>query len=230
MHIGIIGGIGPSSTELYYRELVRQHKSAGLTLELTIVHADIQQLTTNLLQNKRAEQAAIFQGFIEKLYCCGATHVVIPSLAGHFCLQELIQLSPIPIISALDCLKKHTQHNHYSKVGILGTLPTMQTGVFGCFNQDEYVVPDRHDQIVAAETYRRFARNGYASEVDKADIFSIGQKLVEQQSADIVFLAGTDFFLAFDGQECGFHAVDCAQLHISDIIAQHMLFASRNES
>lgn len=218
MHIGIIGGIGPASTELYYRELVKQYQVANRSLELTIVHADIHELTKNLLLNDKQKQANIFISYINKLAKCGATHILIPSLAGHFCLTELETHSPLPIISALDTLRHYVQENAISKVGVLGTLPTMQTGIFGCFAEGSYIAPTPHEQIIVADTYRRFARNGYASANDKAAIFSIGQKLVHENKAEVILLAGTDFFLAFNNENCGFHAVDCAQLHIASVV------------
>lgn len=219
MHIGIIGGIGPASTEMYYRELVKQYQVVNISLELTIVHADIHELTRNLLADDKKKQVNIFLNYINRLVKCGATHVVIPSLAGHFCLTELEIRSPLPIMSALDVLKYYVQENAISKVGVLGTLPTMQTGIFGCFDKNCFIVPDPDEQLIVADTYRKFARNGYASAEDKATIFSIGQKLTNDNNVEIVFLAGTDFFLAFDGEDCGFKAIDCAQLHIASIVA-----------
>jgi aspartate racemase len=40
MHIGLIGGIGPGATDIYYRRLISTFARKSATLELTIVHAD----------------------------------------------------------------------------------------------------------------------------------------------------------------------------------------------
>jgi aspartate racemase len=34
------------------------------------------------------------------------------------------------------------------------------------------------------------------------------------QGADAVMLGGTDLFLAFQGQDCGFPVLDCADVHV----------------
>lgn len=60
MHIGIIGGIGPASTEMYYRELVKQYQVVNISLELTIVHADIHELTKNLLADDKKNKLTYF--------------------------------------------------------------------------------------------------------------------------------------------------------------------------
>ena len=47
MRIGLIGGIGPAATELYYRGLVARHAAAAKPMELTIVHADVGEFSRN---------------------------------------------------------------------------------------------------------------------------------------------------------------------------------------
>jgi aspartate racemase len=44
--------------------------------------------------------------------------------------------------------------------------------------------------------------------------FSAGRELYRDQGADAVLLGGTDLFLAFDGRDCGFPVVDCAEIHV----------------
>ena len=58
MHIGLIGGIGPAATEHYYRGLIERHSRAGVPLELTIVHADVRELSRNVAALARETQAA----------------------------------------------------------------------------------------------------------------------------------------------------------------------------
>ena len=38
---------------------------------------------------------------------------------------------------------------------------------------------------------------------------------IAHADAEALLLGGTDLFLAFDGQECGFPVIDCAALHIA---------------
>ena len=59
MHIGLIGGIGPAATELYYRGLVKAHEDAGRAMELTIVHAQVGDIVHNATAGNAAGQAKI---------------------------------------------------------------------------------------------------------------------------------------------------------------------------
>ena len=52
------------------------------------------------------------------------------------------------------------------------------------------------------------------SDEARAELFSIGQSPCRDQGAEVVLLAGTDLFLAFDGRPCGFPVADCAEIHM----------------
>ena len=65
MHIGMIGGIAPAATEFYYRNLIRAHKAVNLAMELTMVHAEAEQLLSHIVSNSPEKQAEVF-------HMCGA--------------------------------------------------------------------------------------------------------------------------------------------------------------
>jgi aspartate racemase len=71
MHLGLIGGIGPAATEFYYRRLVRAQAAADRALELTIVHADVRELITNLTDGAPHAQARVFHRLAQRLHAAG---------------------------------------------------------------------------------------------------------------------------------------------------------------
>ena len=58
---------------------------------------------------------------------------------------------------------------------------------------------------------------GAADQADRDVFFSAGRDLAAR-GAELVLLAGTDMFLAFEGQTPGFPTLDCAEVHM-DVIA-----------
>ena len=89
MHIGLIGGIGVAATVMYYQRLTAAVTALGTKLELTIVHADVQELIRNNLADERDAQAAVYARLIDRLGAAGADCAAITSLGGHFCFEEL---------------------------------------------------------------------------------------------------------------------------------------------
>jgi aspartate racemase len=213
MHLGLIGGIGPAATEFYYRNLVRAHVAANRVMELTIVHADVRDLLKNMTDHAPAQQAKVFLRFAQRLQAAGAEAMAVTSIAGHFCMRELEMLSPLPIINAITELEAELVQRRVSRIGLLGTRVVMESRMYGGVSA-EVVVPQRDSLEAVHREYIAMALAGYATDSQRELMFSIGNDLCQKQGAELVVLAGTDLFLAFDGRDCGFPVLDSAQVHI----------------
>jgi aspartate racemase len=220
MHIGMIGGIGPAATEFYYRNLVRTYQSFGRQLELTIVHADVNQLVAHIASGSHDLQTAVYLDLARRLQGAGADAIVISSIAGHFCMPEFEPLSPLPVISILPALDAEFRSRNLQRVGLLGNRITMETRLFGGIASAEIIVPPGNELDRVHEEYLAMAVSGRATERQRELLFEIGKNLCDQQGADAVILAGTDLFLAFDGYDCGFEAIDGALVHIDAVFRQ----------
>jgi predicted porin len=102
MHTGLIGGIGPAATEVYYRRLVRLHADAKQRLSLTIVHGDAAELVANLEAGCAVEQAAIFARYIDQLRAGGCEAVAVTSMGAHFCIKDLAAIFSLPRLIKFD--------------------------------------------------------------------------------------------------------------------------------
>jgi aspartate racemase len=217
MHIGMIGGIGPAATEFYYRHLVDRYRSAGQQMELTMVHADVNQLVTNMTDGLPDEQTRIYVDLAMRLRSADADAIVITSISGHFCISEFEKVSPLPIISILPALDAEFRQRNLRRVGLLGTTATMRSRLFGGISGTEIVTPLGEDFDRVNDTYLELAMSGKVNQEQRELLFRAGKDLCVQQGAEAVLLAGTDLFLAFDGYDCGFEAIDGALVHIDAV-------------
>ena len=222
MHIGLIGGIGPAATEFYYRHLVRAHASAGRSMELTIVHADVRDLVQNMTDGAADKQAQIFLLLAQRLQAAGAEAVAVTSMAGHFCIRELEMRSPLPIINAIPELEAELVRRRLRRVGLLGTRVVMNSRLYGGISSVDVVVPQGNSLDVTHNEYVAMATAGQATDQQRETFFSIGKDLCTKQGAEAVILAGTDLFLAFEGHECGFPTIDSARVHIDALCRESM--------
>jgi aspartate racemase len=214
MHIGLIGGIGPAATEFYYRGLVARHTGAVHPMDLTIVHADVRQLSQNAANGDTDAQAQIFLTMVRRLAAAGAEAAAITSIGGHFCVNELIALSPIPILNAIPTIAERVKSEKLKTVGLLGTRRVMATKLYGGLTSASVVVPEGGDLDKTHQHYITMALSGLATDEQRKDLFAAGLSLCRDQGAEVVLLAGTDLFLAFDGHDCGFPVLDCAEIHM----------------
>ncbi|MHA1566762.1 MAG: aspartate/glutamate racemase family protein [Alphaproteobacteria bacterium] len=214
MHIGLVGGIGPAATDYYYRGLILALADHGKDLELTIAHAATSTLLENLGREDQAAQAAIFLRLLARLKSAGAQAAAITSIAGHFCIDEVKQASPLPIIDIVKEVDIALASRKLRKVGLIGTKKVMESRFYGGISSVEIVVPAEPERQRVHRNYVAMAVPGRVTDQQRQVFFSAGRSLCQDQGAEAVMLGGTDLFLAFDGRDCGFEVVDCAGIHV----------------
>jgi aspartate racemase len=220
MHIGLIGGIGPAATDYYYRGLIKALAGTGHDLDLTMAHADSPTLIEHLAANDQDTQTKIFLRLIDRLVAAGAECVAVTSIAGHFCIERVIEKSPLPVINLITTVHDEIQKRGLSRVGLLGTKTVMQTGFYGGLPSVEIVVPKGEDLDNVHNDYVEMATQGDATAKHKDTFIRVGAQMCEEQGAEAVLLAGTDLFLAFNGKATNFDVIDCAEIHISVLADQ----------
>jgi aspartate racemase len=213
MHIGLIGGIGPAATLVYYQRLCAEMAARGARLELTIVQADIHELIANNLADRRVEQAVIYAGLIDRLRAAGADCAAITSLGGHFCFDETVARSSLPLVSAVRPLDAFFAAEGIGTVGLLGTRVAMRTRLYGQLRRTRAIALDEEIETLG-QLYQEMAVAGVCDGATRARFLDAGQRLADQ-GAEAVVLAGTDLNLAFDGQETPYRVIDALDVHVA---------------
>ena len=230
MHIGMIGGIGPAATEFYYRNLVAVYRGGSSQLDLTIVQADVNTLVANIASGAPDQQARVYLGLALRLQVAGADAIVISSIAGHFCVPQFEKITPLPILSIIPELDLEFKTKKLTRVGLLGNQVTMQSKLFGGMTNAEILVPQGGDFDRVHDEYLQMATSGKVTGQQREQLFAIGKRLCSDQGAEVVLLAGTDLFLAFDGFDCGFATMDGALVHINAIHRRAVEFDNNQSS
>lgn len=216
MHVGLIGGIGPAATLVYYDALSRLCAAAGQRLHLTIANADTREMIANMEAGRPEAQAAIFAGYVAQLKAGGCEAVALTSMGGHFCVEPLKAISPLPIISAVPALDRAFAARGYSRVGVMGTRAAMGSGLYGVRSAD-VMAPAGEAFDAVHETYLAIAVAAAATPEQSAFFRAQGQALIDA-GADVVILGGTDLSVAFR-EHPGYSILDSALVH-AEAIAQ----------
>lgn len=216
MHIGLIGGIGPAATDFYYRGLIDRHVASGIPLDVTICHADVREMSRNLTGKNPERQAEIFAKLVQRMKDAGAAAAAITSMGGHFCVNQLMAISPLPILNAIPEVDAALARKKLKKVGIIGTRTVMETKLYGGIPSVEVVPTEGEDLDRVHSNYVEMATVGHVNEAQRQVFFEAGRRLTAR-GAEVVMLGGTDLFLAFAGQDPGFAVIDCADIHVDAI-------------
>ena len=214
MHIGLIAGIGPAATVVYYQRLCAAMAARYCPLELTLVQADIHELIRNNLADRRVEQAEIYARLIDRLKAAGADCAAITSLGGHFCFNETVARSSLPLVSAVAPLDDFFAAQGIGTVGLLGTRVVMRTRLYGQLVHTRAVALD--DEIEElGQLYQEMAVAGRCGDSTHARFIAAGRDMVDRFGAEAIVLAGTDLNLAFDGQDSGYRVIDALDVHVA---------------
>ena len=215
MHIGLIGGIGPAATVVYYQRLVARMRDLGAPLNLTIAHTpDIQVLIRNNLADRREEQAREYAPLIDRLKAAGCDCAAITSLGGHFCFAETQAISSLPLVSAVEPLDDFFVAQGIRRIGLLGTRVVMRTRLYGQLARTEAVALDQEiDRL--GQAYQDVAVAGTCSDDQRALFLDAGTRMMKDLGAQAIVLAGTDLNLAFDGQDPGYPVIDALDVHVA---------------
>ena len=146
--IGLIGGITPESTVLYYQILNRLNANQlGKThsAELIINSFDFGQISQlvekgrwDLLNKKMAEAGTNLEN-------AGASCILICANTMHLCIDSVRKVVRIPVIHIADSTAKEIQKKGIQKVALLGTKYTMEKDFFrDILNKHaiETIIPD----------------------------------------------------------------------------------------
>lgn len=215
MHIGLIGGIGVAATLVYYQRLTRAIQALGRIPDITISHADAGTLLANNRADDRAAQAAIYARHLGRLAAAGADCAAITSLGGHFCFDETVAVSPLPLISGIAPIDAYLKERGFGRVGLLGTSSAMRTRLYGQLMTDALAPDDLED---VGKSYENMALRGTAEAGDAATFLAAGAAMVAN-GAEAIVLAGTDLGLVFDGIDAPFPVIDALDIHVSHLAA-----------
>ena len=225
MHIGLIAGIGPAATDFYYRGLIERHAASGLALELTMAHADVREMAKNLAERQPRRQAEIFARLIGRLKAAGAQTAAVTSMGGHFCINELLPISPLPLVHGIQAVDAAIRKSGLKRIGVLGTRLVMETRLYGAVSSAELIAPDGEMFGTVGDAYSAMAGIGRVTDAQREIFLEAGRWLCRERGAEAIMLGGTDLFLAFQGAPPPFPLVDCADIHVEAIYAKSSILA-----
>jgi len=132
--IGIVGGMGPEATLDLYAEIIRATLAEKDQDHLRVIidsNPKIPDRTPAILGEGENPTPAMAMS-CRAVAMAGADFVIIPCISAHYFLEELQQLSDLPILSAFDAVSEHIvkQYPDVKTIGLLATTGTVQSQRF----------------------------------------------------------------------------------------------------
>lgn len=131
--LGIIGGLGPMAT-VYFLQLVTQMNNAKTDQEHIeiLLHSkpQIPDRTRYILGQSTENPMPQMIQVGKELAKQGAELIAIPCITAHYFQKKLAEYIGIPIINAIEETSFYLENANISKVGIMATDGTIESGLF----------------------------------------------------------------------------------------------------
>jgi aspartate racemase len=223
--IGLVGGLGPEATLEYYRGIIDVFKSTDTSLnypEIVIYSVNMSELI-GMMKNKEYDQVVEYLlRVIESLKKAGAEFAAMSANTPHLVFDELIKVSPLPLISIVEATCDETLKLGLKRPGLVGTGFTMS----GTFYQDVFnrrgisvSLPEEEDMKIINEKLFSEIELGIFKDETRQLLIRIIEKMVHQQHIDCLILGCTEFPLilteTFYG---GIPILNTTKIHVDAIV------------
>lgn len=150
--IGILGGMGPEATILFYNKIIQNTPSKKDQDHIqTLIYSNpkIPDRTQSIQSDNHGPIQQALQESAKVLERGGADFIVIPCNTAHFWHEVVQEAVSIPVLHMIHELGQQLQEKNCSSVGLLATIGTVQTNLYQrCFKDHdiEVCIPSEEDQ------------------------------------------------------------------------------------
>jgi len=220
--IGLIGGLGPESTKLYYSELENKFlkKSKGQYPEIIIYSVNMSECKAFQEKDDLNSLANLLSHAVDSLVKAGADFVSIASNTPHIVFDQVSSKANVPMISIVEESARYAESTN-KKIGLLGTGFTMKADFYpACFRQHglETFVPENNDQDFMHEKIFSELARGIVNDSTKKRFISIAEALIEKDGIDSLMLACTELPLIFNKEHPAVKYINTAEIHVNSIL------------
>ena len=190
--IGMIGGLSPESTMLYYQFITRRYYEQFQNHEypeIIIYSVNFQKYIDWAYQEQWQDVITDLTNILFNLRSAGADFAIIACNTIHVVFEQISQHSPIPILSIIDATAEAIQAQHIEKVGLLGTQFTMEQPFyrerltkFGIST----VIPDRSQREFLDTIILDELSQGIINPLTRRKVLGIIDSLISQGAIGIV--------------------------------------------
>lgn len=224
--IGLVGGTGPESTLMYYKELnsrIDKITDGKAMPDIVIESVDFRKAWDYVC----AERYDLLTDYLaEKVTCLqnsGAEVISLTAVTMHLVIDDIIAKTNADLISIPKAVCKEALSAGYKKIGLLGTIFTMEKDYM---KKDfleagiEVCVPDKKDRDLVAKRIYEELEAGIVKESTLKELQGIIAKMRDEKGIEAVVLGCTELPLILNSGNCPVPCMDSVEIHINELIKQ----------
>lgn len=222
--IGLVGGTGPESTLMYYKELNSSIDAAtdGKTMpELSIESVNFRKAWDLVSTAQYKELADYLSEKVAVLAKSGAEIIALTAGTMHIVFDEIEKNTNVSLVSIPKAVCDEVLKKDYKKVGLLGTIFTMEQNFM---KKDllqagiDVIVPDKSDRELIAKRIFEELEVGIVKESTLQEFNEIIKKMQHEHEIEAVILGCTELPLLLNNDNCVLPCLDSVAIHIQKLI------------
>lgn len=224
--IGLVGGTGPESTLMYYKELntrVSMMTNGEAMPDLAIESVNFPKAWRLVCEGKYNELADYLAEKVMKLKNGESEIISLTAATMHIVFEEIQEKTGVQLMSIPKAVRDEILDRGYKKVGLLGTIFTMEQEYM---KKDlvesgiDVVIPTKTDRELVAKRIYEELEQGIVKESTLAEFTEIINKMKETDGIEAVILGCTELPLLLNDDNCPIPVLDSVEIHIKKLISE----------
>ena len=222
--IGLIGGIGPESTVSYYRKIIagaKERMGEKVLPKICIESFSAFEVFALCKEQRFDELANYILDGLNNLAAAGARYAALTGNTPNVVIDQLQAKTPIPLISAIDATLAVAKQRQASRIGLLGTLFTMNSTFFEIpFKQAgiQIVVPSHKQIEYIQDRIEAELEHGIITKETEAGFVEIITDLRKQHGIEQIILGCTELPLLLNDSNSSVPCLDTVDIHVAAIV------------
>ncbi len=222
--IGLVGGTGPESTLMYYKELntrIDRMTDGRAMPDVAIESVNFRRAWEYVERGQYDLLADYLAEKVNSLTAGGAEIVSLTAGTMHIVLDKIRDKTKTELVSIPKAVCREAQKRGYRKIGLLGTIFTMEQDYMKTDFREagiEIVIPDKEDRKLIAGRILEELENGIVKESTLKEFREIILKLRDRDGIEAVVLGCTELPMILNRDNCPVPCLDSVDIHINELI------------
>ncbi len=222
--IGLVGGTGPESTLMYYKELntrIDRMTNGAQMPDIAVESVNFRRAWGYVSAGQYDLLADYLAEKVNSLRLGGAEVISLTAGTMHIVLDEVLRKTRVPLVSIPQAVCREALEKGYRKIGLLGTIFTMEQDYMKKdFRQAgiDVVIPDKAERELVAKRILEELEIGVVKESTLEEFQGIIRGMREKDGIEAVVLGCTELPMLLNPGNCPVPCLDSVEIHISELI------------
>lgn len=224
--IGLVGGMTPESTTIYYEGLIqgaRQPEGDPLrNPEIIIYSLDLTELVQIQRTGDRRRVAGYLSAILERLRLAGAEVGALTANTPHAYYDEILIETSLPLINIVTATRDEASRRGLKRALLLGTRTTVEAEMYPREFADAgicIILPDEEDREFLETTIYKDLAVGHVTPEVRQRYHEICKRHIENDEVDSVILGCTELPMVISDDDVPVQVLDTTRIHVAAILA-----------